>query len=90
MKTKNLSTGPAGAVGDELDIDPAGLWLGVTDRNLQTKIKQVFVLARSAGRELDLTFSAGGPVPEALELLRLQRRHTAATLVLTLFVQPKA
>jgi len=37
------------------------LWLTVTDRDLEKKVKRAFALAKSGGRELDLTFSPGTP-----------------------------
>jgi hypothetical protein len=59
VKTKNHTRVFDWATDDTPEIKTAGLRIGVSDCNLEMKIKKAFELAKSSGRELDLTFSAG-------------------------------
>ena len=72
MKAKNNSYEPQYAVKDAPKTKTVGLQFGVTDRNLEAKIKRVFDLAKSGGRELDLTFSLGHPRQSAFRQVHLQ------------------
>ena len=72
MKTKRSSYEQKNAVNDALKIKTVRLQFGVTDRDLEAKVKEAFDLAKSGGRELDLTFSSGDPAQSTLRQLPLQ------------------
>ena len=59
MNARIKSYKPEYAIKDVPKAKTFGLWLPVTDRNLEKKIKHAFDLAKSAGQELTLTFRAG-------------------------------
>jgi hypothetical protein len=69
MNTKRKWYEQEYALRDAPGIKTIGLRIGVSDSNLEATIKRAFDPARSAGRELSLTVSAGDP--------RQARRPTA-------------
>jgi hypothetical protein len=72
MKTKDRSYELNYSVEDAPKAKTVGLWVDVNDRNLETKIKRAFNLAKSAGQELDLTVSSNSPTQSALRQFPLR------------------
>jgi hypothetical protein len=72
MKMNNSTYEPKHAVKGAPKIKTVGLQLGVTDRDLEAKIKRAFDLAKSGGRELNLTFCFGDPGRSALRQLPVE------------------
>ena len=67
MNAQNFSYEPKYAVHDAPKVKAVELRVVVTDCDLEVTIKKALVLARSAGRELDLTFVASHPGQNALQ-----------------------
>jgi hypothetical protein len=59
MNAKTRSCRTEYSVENALKVKTVSLRLAVTDQCLEAKIKEAFDLAKSGGRELDLTFSPG-------------------------------
>jgi hypothetical protein len=66
MNSMHTSYGRKPAAKDAPKIKTVGWQLGITERNLAAKVKAAFDLARSAGRELNLTFGSGNAGPSTL------------------------
>jgi len=69
---KNSYEPTASAVKTAPRIKTVRLQIGVADLHLKATIKAAFDLAKSAGRELDLTFGPGQSSQTALSQLRVE------------------
>jgi len=72
MNAHHISYERRHAGNDAPKIKTVYLQFGVTDQDLEAKIKAAFDLAKGVGRELSLTFTSGDPSQSAFQQRQLQ------------------